>query len=290
MKWATEYLDYAKQHMVKKTYKEKLVCLKHFLKSFGADTSIDTITVTDARNYISKVFSTRTGYASNKVRKNLAAAWTWGQKFMGNFPEGNNPFQSIMKYPEDRADRYVPPIEDFRKVLNLAEGQDKVLLNTFYYTAARRGEIWNLTWDDLDFQNNRIRLWTRKRAGGSKEFDWIPMVSELAQLLSEWKEQRPFKLHHVFINLAPQSVGYKKPFVDRSPFMRKICERAGVKQFGFHAIRHLTATQLYKAGHPIALIQKVLRHTNPNTTARYIKSLGLEEAREALELTLRLPN
>ncbi len=72
--------------------------------------------------------------------------------------------------------------------------------------------------------------------------------------------------------------------------MRKICEGAGVQHFGFHAIRHLTATQLYKAGHPIALIQKVLRHTNPNTTARYIKSLGLEEAREALELTLRLPN
>lgn len=49
-----------------------------------------------------------------------------------------------------------------------------------------------------------------------------------------------------------------------------------------------STSELYR-GHCITLIQEVLRHKNPNTTARHIQSLGLEEAREALQTTLRLP-
>jgi integrase len=61
------------------------------------------------------------------------------------------------------------------------------------------------------------------------------------------------------------------------------------KPFGFHGIRHLTASILYKKGYPLAVIQAILRHANPNTTARYIRSLGLEETRGALEEGLKGP-
>jgi len=63
--------------------------------------------------------------------------------------------------------------------------------------------------------------------------------------------------------------------------MENLCRRAKVKPFGFHGIRHLTASILYKKGYPLAVIQAILRHANPNTTARYIRSLGLEETRGA---------
>jgi integrase len=51
----------------------------------------------------------------------------------------------------------------------------------------------------------------------------------------------------------------------------------------FHSIRHLTASTLYKLGYVIADIQSVLRHESATTTAKYIKSLGLEGVRSALE-------
>jgi integrase len=41
--------------------------------------------------------------------------------------------------------------------------------------------------------------------------------------------------------------------------------------------------------YPLAIIQAILRHANPNTTARYIRSLGLEETRGALEEGLKGP-
>jgi len=56
-----------------------------------------------------------------------------------------------------------------------------------------------------------------------------------------------------------------------------------VKRFGFHAIRHLTASQLYKNGYSVGVIQTILRHKSPSTTERYLKSLGLENVRGALE-------
>ena len=56
-----------------------------------------------------------------------------------------------------------------------------------------------------------------------------------------------------------------------------------MKPFGFHSIRHLTASTLYKMGVTIADIQSVLRHQSATTTAKYIKSLGREGVRPGLE-------
>ncbi|WP_145980997.1 tyrosine-type recombinase/integrase, partial [Desulfamplus magnetovallimortis] len=72
-------------------------------------------------------------------------------------------------------------------------------------------------------------------------------------------------------------------FAVRQHFMRKVCEKAGVKPFGFHAIRHLSASLLYSLGYSVSVIQTILRHRSPSTTEKYLRSFGLESAREALE-------
>jgi integrase len=71
--------------------------------------------------------------------------------------------------------------------------------------------------------------------------------------------------------------------------MRKLCEKAGVKYFTYHSIRHLTATVLYHKGYSLSHIQAVLRHKNPNTTRRYLRTLGLEQVRIVLEEGLKGP-
>ncbi len=54
-------------------------------------------------------------------------------------------------------------------------------------------------------------------------------------------------------------------------------------RFGFHAIRHLSASILFKLGYEVGVMQAILRHKSPNTTERYLRSIGLERVREALE-------
>lgn len=235
-------------------------------------------------DYLQSQAEGRSGYAANKDRKNLVAAWNWGIKYLG-LPQPNPCL--VDRFPEERHPRYVPPEEDFWAVWEVAEDQDKVILAVALYLGARRGEIFRLTWADIDFGQRRARLGTRKRQDGSLEYDWLPMTDELASQLSWWRENRPIRnTVHVFVcsEETPfcQSY-YGQPFQYRQHFMRKLCERAGVKAFGLHAIRHLTASILYQQGQPVSIIQAVLRHKSPNTTTRYLRSLGVEETRSALE-------
>ena len=53
----------------------------------------------------------------------------------------------------------------------------------FFHLATRHGEIFGIKWLDVDVNNNRVRLWTRKRLGSSKEYDCLHMTSELHSAL-----------------------------------------------------------------------------------------------------------
>ena len=140
---------------------------------------------------------------------------------------------------------------------------------------------------DVDFGNNRVRLWTRKRTDGTYEYDWLPMTNELRSSLRWWWEHRPIKDQpNVFLCLDETEFTkgyYGKPFKYRLQFMRRLCDRAKVKRFGFHAIRHLSASILFSLGYEVAVMQAILRHKSPKTTERYLRSIGLERVREALE-------
>jgi len=285
--WSQAYLNIAKVQFANVTYDEKRSVFKRFLKELDPNLPVSELTSAHIEAYITKQMVERSGYAANRDRKNLVAGWNWGMEYMTPKLPKPNPCQ-VKKMSEIRSPRYVPPEGDFWKVYNLASGQDRVMLLSFLHLAARRGEIFRLTWDDVDFNGDgRVRLWTRKRRGGNLEFDWIPMTKILKEALLWWQENRPFKdAAHVFLCLEKKSFcleSYGKPFKHRQHFMRNLCERAEVKPFGFHAIRHLTASTLYKLGYVVADIQTVLRHESATTTAKYIKSLGVESMRSALE-------
>ena len=71
--------------------------------------------------------------------------------------------------------------------------------------------------------------------------------------------------------------------------MRRICKKAKVKPFGFHAIRHLAATVHYNKGQGLNWLQTFLRHKNATTTEKYLKSLGLKLLREGLDEGFKRP-
>lgn len=293
-KWAEAYLDHAKEMFSAKTYKEKQSMFRRFFEQIDPLMPVVELTPAKVLGFIQDQKKLRSGYAANKDRKNLVAAWSWGMKYFGpvTLPSPNP--CSVIKMPEKRAPRYIPPVEDFWSVYNAAIGQDKVMLLAFLHLAARRGEIFRLQIQDLDFDNNRIRLWTQKRENGNYEGDWLPMTETLREALIWWLESRPIKdASHVFLCLDSTHFCeeyYGKPFKLRRHFMRSLCDKVGLNQhFGFHSIRHLTATILYKQGYSVATIQAILRHQNPNTTTHYLKSLGTEDVRGALD-GLTMPN
>ena len=279
IEWATDYLDYAKTKYSVKTYKEKAAVFRRFFAGTKPELDVYELTRRMALDYLVAQKETRSGYAANKDRKNLIAAWNWGVKYLGF--QGANPFM-VDKMGEVRQPRYVPPEADFWAVYNACEPKDQVLLLAFLHTAARRGELFRLNWGDIDFANGTIRLATKKRFDGTLEYDILPMTEALASALyGHYKKSGSFA---VFAGMAGNS------YVERGCLMRDWCARAGVKPFGFHAIRHLTATTLYHSGCDVATIQAILRHKSPNTTERYLKTLGLEKVKNALDKLPRVIN
>lgn len=229
------------------------------------------------RRFLDTVAAEKSGHRANTYRKHLMRLWNWGKR--ARLIVGECPWD-VERYKEARRDKYVPPEADFWKVYKAAEvvpvngtkgcfdrqPHRKRMMLAFLHLGARKSEVFKLRWRDVDSQNRRVRLWTKKRDGG-EEFDWIPMTEQLAQALAEQRLETGFE-DHVFVNPATG-----KRYTSASKMMEKICKQAGVTHFGFHAIRHLSASVLAQAGVDLPTIQLILRHRSITTTSRYVHSL-----------------
>jgi hypothetical protein len=133
--FAQEYLDHARSMFTIKTYQEKRFVFRSFFKHVDPTLPVSELKPATVMNYLLAQKEERSGYSSNKSRKNLIAAWNWGLMYMTPVLPSPNPCV-VKKMPEIRHPRYVPPAEDFWKVYNLLpEGQDRVMLLTFLHTA-----------------------------------------------------------------------------------------------------------------------------------------------------------
>ena len=279
LEWANAYLDFCKSRFIRNTYQEKVHAFRLLFRSVPADTPVKSLTPAQVLAHFSgAACSDRSGNARNRYRKNLIAAWNWGIRYLPGFPV-DNPFL-VDRFAETRHPRYVPPLSDFWAVLACAETrQDHVFLLAYLYLAARRSELFRLRLEDLDFPRRRLRLGTKKRLDGSLEYNWLPIADALLPVLSD----HVAGLSGPWVFPNPRTA---KPYVDRNKWMNRLCGKAGVRPFGLHAIRHLTASLLADQNIPLVQIQQILRHKRLTTTERYVRSLC--EGRAAVE-ALPLP-
>jgi len=270
---ALDYLDYSKSKHSAKTYQTKKSVFGRFFVYSDPDIPPDKLRADQVFFYLQDQFKKRSGYAANKDRKNLLAftSWLWRYKEIRS-----TAVSSCERFPEERSPRYIPPEEDFWKVYGEAPTQDQVMLLAYLHLAARRSELFRLKWEDVDFSRSQIRLTTRKTKDGSWKAHWLPMTPRLSSALLDHRQGQDEKNELVFLD--PRT---NLPYVNRLHRMHDLCQKAGVKFFGFHAIRHLTASLLAKAGVPMITIQQILRHESLATTERYLHSLG--DLRRALE-------
>ncbi|GAB7024088.1 tyrosine-type recombinase/integrase [Salidesulfovibrio brasiliensis] len=281
--WAERYLDYAKATWSEKTYDSKRRAFKRlFRDSIRPEMPVGEISPAVALDHLSKLNRRKNGNTANKDRKNLVAAWNWGAKYHNM--NRVNPFQLVDKFPEKRHPRYVPPFADFKTVLDTADEYERFVLLTTFFTAGRKSEIFRIKWSEVDFDKGTVGLWTQKRRGGNWEFDEVPMADALRAELAKRKLQAG-KAEFVF----DQSLWMVRDSHNR--WLSKLCDKAGVRQFGFHGIRHLSASIGMETGANILDIQQLLRHTSTRTTERYIhRTTRNNRAVSALDKAMRTPS
>jgi integrase len=208
--------------------------------------------------------------AANRDLKEFKALFAWANR---QTIIQHNPVLNLEPYPEEETQRYIPPVEDIDRVILAATDWELDLIQTVYHTLGRLSEILSLTWRDVNLERRNVTLRTRKRRGGQIQSDHVPMSETLHRCLRNRWIERDKSSPYVFTK--PDGGIYTKNDTAIRGMMAKLCKEAGVRKFGFHAIRHHVAMILEDSGKAtLREIQRMLRHNRPTTTDNYLKGLS----------------
>ena len=171
--------------------------------------------------------------------------------------------------------RYISPEEVERAIASCSENpagmRDRAILLLLARLALRAGDIVALRLGDIDWDRAEIRV-----AGKSRRQAALPLPQDVGDALHIYiaKVRPVIDEEKVFLcAMAPW-----RPFADAgavSGVARRALDRAGVKTFagrGAHVFRHSQATELLRSGANLDVIQALLRHASPSTTAIYAKT------------------
>lgn len=143
-------------------------------------------------------------------------------------------------------------------------------------TGCRSGELFALTWDDVDFTNMSLRISKsyNKRLNVTKSTKagyWrnVPINSELKSILKTLKENS--NSPYVLPRNRDWSQGYQ------AKALKNFCLSIGITPIRFHDLRACFATQLLQVKVSPGVVQKVCGWRDLDTMARYIRLAGIDE-------------
>lgn len=227
-----------------------------------------------------------------------------------------NPCDLIAKEDLPKAEYRRLPIwqeEDLKRFLKLVANLDDSPLNIKYklivslcsLTGTRRGEFMALTWDCIDFINNRILINKAceiipyqpvgiKAPKTKASSRWLNIDEYTVNLLHKHREyQEQYLAERNYTNpqqfVFIERVNTSKTSVVRQAFptcfsswLRKFCENHDLPKITVHSFRHMAATYALAYGVPLTTVQHMLGHTDIKTTSIYLHDLEAKN-KEAVE-------
>jgi len=153
------------------------------------------------------------------------------------------------------------------RLLAAAPGEWRTMILTALRTGMRHGELIGLRWEDVDLVAGRIavrqnvvngQLGTPK-SGKPRE---IPLGVDVRTAL---KDHRHLRGPLVFCHMSGGLLGT----VDTRLPLWRACKKAGLRQVGWHALRHTFASHLVMRGASLKAVQELLGHSSIQMTMRY---------------------
>ena len=152
--------------------------------------------------------------------------------------------------------------------LSLPSGvRDRAVLEVFYATAIRNGELGALCLEDIDWEHKA--LWIRLGKGQKSRL--VPLGEEALAWLEEYLGQvRPRwatseKQKRVFLS----SLGRPLQRSGIGTIVARWAEKVSLSDVTPHTLRHSCATHMLRRGAGIRHLQEMLGHSSPLTTEHY---------------------
>lgn len=179
-------------------------------------------------------------------------------------------------------------VSEFHRVIAELAEPFKTMAQIAVCFGLRVSELLALQWRDVDWLNGKLNI---ERAIVMQKLDEVKTVasrkqmsiaSELLDVLKQWRQQTEFSAETDWVFASPVQLG-RLP-ISYSWYERKLkeaAERAGIGSIGTHTMRHTYRSWLDAVGTPIAVQQRMMRHTDIRTTLNIYGDVVTDEMSEA---------
>ncbi|MDX1975004.1 MAG: tyrosine-type recombinase/integrase [Rickettsiales bacterium] len=141
-------------------------------------------------------------------------------------------------------------------------------------TGMRRGELFQLCWENVSFAKGTLTIEGADAKSGKTRH--IPLNKEALQMLKDWRGDNKKPTGLVF----PSHTG--KPLDNVKKAWENLLFDAKIKNFRWHDMRHHFASKLVMAGVDLNTVRELLGHSDYTMTLRYAH-LAPEHKKEAVE-------
>ena len=206
--------------------------------------------------------------------------------------------RSDMGKPSDKKEAL--EIAEQQTFLEYAEGQSYENQYRFILqTGLRTGELVGLKWEDIDFDKKTMTIsrsmefrhstgvWRVGEPKSSSGYRTIPLTKEAIRILKDQKVKNshlkvtPIEWRE-YVFLCRKGTPIKNSTYDTALY--KICNKAGIKPFAMHILRHTFATRCIEGGMKPKTLQKILGHSNIGITMNLYVTTTDDEKQKEIEL------
>ena len=243
------------------------------------------------------------GYKTTTIYQTRIALYNMLEFAKENDVITNNPCKKSVKSDigKESEKKEALTIETQRRFLEYATGNSyEDQFRFILQTGLRTGELVGLRWEDIDFKNKKIKI-TRTMEYRYSVGEWkvgppksksgirtVPLTDEAIAILKRQKEKHkdisviPIEwVNQVFL-CKRLGTPVKNSTYDTALF--KICDKAGIKHFSMHVLRHTFATRCIEAGMKPKTLQMLLGHSNIGITMNLYVHTTEEEKLKEIEL------
>ncbi len=260
-----EYTDYIKATK-SKNYLTSVNLSFNMLFNFTGDVILSRLDVRTFDKFVTTSF-TRTQRGASLYYRTLKAAFN--KAIVWNYLT-ENPLKKIKVPKIAKSFPVFISFSEFQLILN--NTKDDYLKNIFtaaFYTGMRLGELLNMKWSWIDFEQNIIKVQcTDTFATKSKKERIIPMCSTLRVL---FRNQFPKVIdldQNNFVFTRVKKIKLNEDFISKQ-FKKSIRTSKLDDKIHFHSLRHSFASMLVQRGVSLYVVKELLGHEDLSTTQIY---------------------
>ena len=183
--------------------------------------------------------------------------------------------------PEREPEEYTD--EQINAMLTAADGEERLILNSFLCTGLRSGELSHLTYGDIDFKHSNWTVrpkadWNTKTEESQRD---VPVPSWLTKRIEHRMEVTSAKRETlIFPNLKGG------PDLHLLRIVKRVAKRAKIEgRVDDHKFRSTAITRWLNEGHSVPTVMRWVGHVDPATLLRYAAKANLRDAKVHKEAT-----